>query len=76
LNKICLELSDITLIPYELEQKSINCAIDIISELNEINPKSFNLLILNKCKINWIVNEVRYSKIEKQIKDKFSNLVE
>ncbi len=76
LNKICLELSDITLIPYELEQKSIAGAIAIISKLNEINPKSFNLLVLNKCRINWTTNEVRYSKIEKEIQDEFSNWVE
>ncbi len=76
LNKICLELSDITLIPYELEQKSIAGAIAIISKLNEINPKSFNLLILNKCRINWIANEVRYSKVEKEIQNEFSNWVE
>lgn len=71
LNKICLELSDITLIPYELEQKSIAGAIAIISKLNNLNANSINLLVLNKCRINWNTKEVRYSKVEQEMQDEF-----
>lgn len=73
LNKICLELSDITLIPYELEAKSIAGAIAIVSKINDLNVNSVNLLVLNKCRINWKTKEVRYSKVEQQIQDEFVN---
>lgn len=76
LNQIFLKESNIVIIPYELESKSIAGSIAIISKLKELNNNCVKLLLLNKCKFQKDTSELKLNKIEKEIYENLMNWIE
>ena len=66
LNELVLKVSDLIIIPCELEQLNLFSTFTTLAKINQLEIKQPKLLILNKVKLDFLTNELKLTKAEQK----------
>ncbi len=75
LNKLIVSLSDLIIIPFEIEQTNLFSLINTCEFINSNNQNCKQLLVPNKCRINNLTGDLKLNRIDKEIYDQAINTI-
>lgn len=75
LNKLIIELSDLIIVPFEIEQTNLFSLISTIQFINSKNSNCKILMLPNKCRIDNLSGELKLNKIDREIYDQAINTI-
>ncbi|MDE5617656.1 MAG: ParA family protein [Ureaplasma sp.] len=75
LNKLIIELSDLVVVPFEIEQTNLFSLISTIQFISSKNQICKILMLPNKCRIDNLTGELKLNKIDKEIYDQATNTI-
>lgn len=75
LNELVLKVTDLILVPCELEQVNLFSTFTTLAKINQLGITKQKLLILNKVKIDSLTNELKLTKAEVKGYEQFNHFI-